>query len=325
MLSSQSFVEATKSLLVGKSCFEAQLKIQEGLDRFPDNVNILSMAIAVYRTSGNLEASLNYAQSLIGHHPDIWIGYGRAAQDLVALGRYDEAQAKIQEGLDRFPNHFNILSIAYDAYRASGNRQKSLDFALGLIYHHSDNWIGYGRAAQDLVALGRCDEAQAKIQEGLDRFPNHINILSIANDVYRASGNRQKSLDFALGLIYHYSDNWIGYGRAAQDLVALGRYDEAQAKIQEGLDRFPNHFNILSIANDVYRASGNRKKSLDFALALIYHHSDRWIGYGRAAQDLAALGRYDEAIIKIQEGLDRFPNQGNLLSISQDVSLASGL
>jgi predicted Zn-dependent protease len=213
--------------------------------------------------------------------------------------------------------------MAIAVYRASGNREKSLDLALALIYHHPENWMGYGRAAQDLAALKRNDEAQAKMQEGLDKFPNQVNILSIANDVYRASGNREKSLDFALGLIYHHPENWIGYGRAAQDLVALTRYDEAQAKIQEGLDRFPNQVNILSIANDVYRASGNREKSLDFALGLIYHHPENWIGYGRAAQDLVALKRYDEAQAKIQDGLDRFPNQVNILSIAKDVSRAS--
>jgi predicted Zn-dependent protease len=111
-------------------------------------------------------------------------------------------------------------------------------------------------ATRSLLADKEYLQAQWKIQEALDRFPNQIYILCIANDVYRASGNREKSLDFAQGLIYHYPENWIGYGRAAQDLVALKRHDEAQTIIQKGLDKFPNQVNILSIANDVYQASG---------------------------------------------------------------------
>jgi tetratricopeptide (TPR) repeat protein len=320
----QVFADETKILLGKKSFLQAQCKIQEGLDRFPNQVTILSIANDVYRASGNREKSLDFAQGLIYHHPDNWIGYGRAVQDLLALKRFDEAQIKMQEGLDRFPNQITILSIASDVYRASGNRQKALDFAQGLIYHHPGNWIGYGRAAQDLLALKRFDEAQARIQEGLGKFPNQVNILTIANDVYRASGNRQKALDFAQDLIHNHPDNWIGYGRSAQDLFALKRFDEAQARIQEGLGKFPNQVKILTIANDVYRASGNWQKALDFAQDLIHHHPDNWIGYGRAAKDLLALNRLDEAQTRIQEALDRFPNQVNILTIANDVYRASG-
>ena len=50
------------------------------------------------------------------------------------------------------------------------------------------------------------------------------------------------------------------------------QFKQAQTKIQKGLGKFPNQFNLLIIANDVHRASGDRSKSLEYAELLITHH-----------------------------------------------------
>ena len=233
------FVKETQVLLSQKSYFQAEIKIQEGLYSYPYQASLLSVASAVYRAAGSREKSLECAQALISHHPGSWKGYGLAAQDLIALQRLEEAKLLTQQGVEKFPQQANILTIANDIYRTLGDRNKSLEYALGLIFHHPDNWKGYARATQDLIALKRFDEARNKIQDGLDRFPGQANILIVANDVYRAIGDHNKSLDFALGLIYHHPGNWMGYARATQDLIALKRFDEARVKVKVGLSRFP--------------------------------------------------------------------------------------
>ena len=101
----QALAEATKNLLKEKSIPEAQLKIQEGLREIPNQLQLLFIATEVYRVSGDRETSLTYAELLITCYPDNWNGYGRAAEDLVALNRLDEAKVKIQEGLREIPNH----------------------------------------------------------------------------------------------------------------------------------------------------------------------------------------------------------------------------
>ena len=306
------FVKETQVLLSQKSYFQAEIKIQEGLYSYPYQASLLSVASAVYRAAGSREKSLECAQALISHHPGSWKGYGLAAQDLIALQRLEEAKLLTQQGVEKFPQQANILTIANDIYRTLGDRNKSLEYALGLIFHHPDNWKGYARATQDLIALKRFDEARNKIQDGLDRFPGQANILDVAYDAYRVSGDRNKSLDCALELIFHHPDNWKGYARASRDLIALKRFDEARNKIQDGLDRFPGQANILIVANDVYRAIGDHNKSLDFALGLIYHHPGNWMGYARATQDLIALKRFDEARVKVKVGLSRFPGIGSM-------------
>jgi tetratricopeptide (TPR) repeat protein len=248
-----------------------------------------------------------------------WENYYKSAQSLSALQNFDEAQAKIQEGLDNMPNQINLLIIASDIYRASGDLVKSLEYAENLIIYHPGDWNGYCKSAQDLMALKRFDEAQAKVQEGLNRLPNQIYLLQTASDVYRALGNREKSLEYAERLIIHHPGDWNGYGKSAQDLMALKRFDEAQAKIKEGLEKMPNQIRLLVIASDIYRALGNREKSLEYSERLIAHHPGDWNGYAKSAQDLLVLKRFDEARAIIKQGLDRVPNHPGLLAIQNDI------
>jgi tetratricopeptide (TPR) repeat protein len=154
------------------------------------------------------------------------------------------------------PNQIRLLVTASDVYRALGNREKSLEYAEILIIHHPSDWNGYGKSAQDLMALKRFDEAQAKIKEGLEKMPNQIRLLVTASDVYRALGNREKSLEYAERLIIHHPGDWYGYGKSAEDLMALKRFDEAQAKLKDGLGRMPNQASLLIIENDINRALG---------------------------------------------------------------------
>ena len=283
--------DKTRDLLKAKKFLEATQEIQLGLEKLPNQVNLLTVATDLYRSSGDHSQSLEYAERLITHHPDNWNGYGRAAQDLAELKRFDQAQARIQEGLEKIPNQINILAIATDVFRASADHEKSLEYAERLIIYHSNYWIGYGRAAQDLMALKRFDQAKEKIQAGLKKFPKHVNLLTIAADIYRASGDNERSLEYTALLIEN----------SAIELLAINRSDQAKEKIQEGLKKFPNRLNLLTIAADIYRASGNHEKSLEYAESLITHHPDHWIGYGRSAEALIELKKFDQAEIVIKE------------------------
>ena len=180
------------------------------------------------------------------------------------------------------------------------------------------DWLNFKEKTKNLLKANNLSEARQEIQSGLAAIPNQVNLLTIATDVYRASGDREKSLEYAELLITHHPKNWNGYGLAAQDLIALKRFDQAQERIQAGLEKIPNQLNLLTIATDVYRASGDREKSLEYAELLITHHPDNWIGYGRAAQDLTTLKRFDQAerILKDAKSLDN----NDLTKIRADVS-----
>ncbi|QNI87351.1 lipopolysaccharide assembly protein LapB [Synechococcus sp. ROS8604] len=175
------------------------------------------------------------------------------------------------------------------------------------------DWKTFADKIKKLLKSKDLSAAKEELAIGLEKLPNQINLLTIATNIYRASGDREKSLEYSELLITHHPDNWNGYGRAAQELVALKRFEEAQKQIQSGLEKLPNQVNLLTIATDVFRASNDREKSLEYSELLITHHPDNWNGYGRAAQDLVALKRLEEAKIKVQKGFRKKQNQFILL------------
>jgi len=72
---------------------EAGVKLREALARWPGEPRLLRLGSEVHRALGDLEASLALARLWIERDPEDWQGYGRAAADLVALGRREELEA----------------------------------------------------------------------------------------------------------------------------------------------------------------------------------------------------------------------------------------
>ena len=85
------------------------------------------------------------------------------------------------------------------------------------------------------------------------------------------------------------------YVDRARELITLRQYDVAIDIVETALARFPNYVNLLTMMTDIYRASGDRKKSLEYANSLIRHHPERPSGYIRAAEDEIALKEYNKA------------------------------
>ena len=118
---------------------------------------------------------------------------------------------------------------------------------------------------------------------------------------------------------------WKDIANKTRNLLATKNFPEARQEIQMGLEKLPNQINLLMIANDIYRASGDRDRSLEYAELLITHHPDKWQGYICAAQDLFALKRFEEGQKRIQAGLEKLPNQINLINLEKSLEEAMNI
>ena len=187
----------TKIFLREKDIAKAKKEIHAGLEKFPNQFNLLIIAIDIWNTSGEYKKSFEYAQLLKTQHPKKWQGYKLTAQALVSLNQLGQAQEQIQIGLEQFPNQYNLLILAIQIFRNSKDREKSLKYAELIIKHHPHKWKGYGLAAQDLISLKQFKRAQDTINYGLKKIPDQVNLLNIATSVYLASGNCEQSLSCA--------------------------------------------------------------------------------------------------------------------------------
>ena len=254
----QSIASTVRDRLKQNNIIDAKQQIELGLKELPNHSELLCIATEVCRAANDHERALEYAELLIVHHPDKWLGYGLATEELLTLQRPAEAKTKVHAGLERFPNEAYFLTIANRTYRESGDRQKSLAFANLLTKYHPELTSGYILSAQDSVALQCFEEAQNTIQAGLERIPNNVDLLEVAIDISRTSNDHEKAIQYAELLITHHTDQWKGYAFAAEDLIALKRFDVARDTIQSGLQISKNK-RLLAIKESLDNDSINLK------------------------------------------------------------------
>ena len=95
--------------------------------------------------------------------------------------------------------------------------------------------------------------------------------------------------------------------------MGLQRFELSKERIEVGLDRCPNQKEVLLTAGDVYRELGDYEESLVCAESLIKNDPENWEGYVRASRDLMDLQRFELSKERIEVGLDRCPNQKEVL------------
>ncbi len=124
-------------LLEKKLYKQARVKIQQALALAPTKSRILLVAHDIYRESGDLDQSLEFAFELVRHCPKKIEGYILVVKDLVELRRIAEAQKWISKGLRRFPNKQVLLNMRAELQLV---RDESIVFAMpkAILIPHED-------------------------------------------------------------------------------------------------------------------------------------------------------------------------------------------
>ena len=86
------------------------------------------------------------------------------------------------------------------------------------------NWKEIVNKTKILLKSDHIVEAKQELLAGLEKAPNQFNLLHTATQVFRASGDRERSLEFAKRIISNYPRKSQGYKLAAQDLISLKRF-----------------------------------------------------------------------------------------------------
>lgn len=108
---------------------------------------------------------------------------------------------------------------------------------------------------------------------------------------------------------------WQIYAQKSRKLIKAEEFLKAQLTVEQGLKKFINHIELLKIGCDVSRALCHFDQSLEYSERLLSYHSANCIGYIKSAEDLISLNRFIDALIRIQEGLDKFPHNQYLYRI----------
>ena len=164
---------------------------------------------------------------------------------LRSLGRYEDAEAAIEDGLRRLPGNAAVLA----EHGWLHLQRKDFDKALAafqdvLILVANDERALEGRISA-LRSLGRYEEAQEAVEDALRRVPGSPAILVQQGWLSLLPGGYHKALStFQELLDLNPVDERALEGRITA-LRSLGRYDDAEQAIEESLCRVPGSTPIL--------------------------------------------------------------------------------
>ena len=231
---------------------EAREIASRGLDHFPNEISLRINSSEISRSLNDIELSLKHNTNIIAHHPSQDTGYCRAAEDLIKLNRLDEAERIVSEGM----KHASATSLLYfilsSIYRKHKDLEKSLGQNIKGISLDPSLETGYARAAEDLLDLARLNEAEDYATDGLKRNPDSSQLLILLSTICRSRQDFENSLIFNLKVVAFHPLFEAGYLRVTEDLIQLGRLEDAEKSVNQGLAKIPHSSQLINQLAHIY-------------------------------------------------------------------------
>jgi tetratricopeptide (TPR) repeat protein len=188
---------------------------------------------------GDRPLALRIWRDMNERFPKLILTSDEALNLLVDLGQYDEADALVRTGRKRYPRYrLMYAAIFARAAQGRGDADETLRRCAILRRKFPHSGVGYTVAASCLSSLGRQEDAEAMIEQGVRKVPGSYEI-SVA---YARHAERRRDWPRALDrwkALKDRFDEFLGPVGMAQSLRETGRYLEATEIALEASVRFP--------------------------------------------------------------------------------------
>jgi tetratricopeptide (TPR) repeat protein len=223
---------------------------------------------------------------------------------LIGLQRWEEAEALMWK---RQKRSFGDLSYLTGLARIAEHRGDN-EGAVKRWRQVRDSAEGYLGGARCLVRLGRIDEAEALLKQGLRGDSDNVFVLEKLAEISNRRRDWPESLRRWQQMAVTYRHP-AAAAHAANAMIELGRLDEAEASLAESARLYSANFEIA-----LTRARlADRRDDLTAAC-------DRWTmvravnpyfqaGYQEGANRLTKAGRHAEADVVLGSAIERFSDQ----------------
>ena len=145
-------------------------------------------------------------------------------------------------GLLEASNTFNLLTIAHSLYSSRFFQIPStcyisfeniLECGSRLIRDYPEEWKGYHLTAKDYLLANNPLMSLKILEKGLSVEPEEINLLILQCEVYRSTGEREKSFKAGMKILNKYPKKWEGYALASQDLAIMKDFAKAESILEK--------------------------------------------------------------------------------------------
>lgn len=239
-----------------------------------------------------------------------------AAELLARQGRHDEAEKLLIAGLDLAPDNRELAAAYARAPQDRGDKPEAATRWLAYCARFRDDPRGFEMAGIQLINQGQLDDAEKILttgtwlpQPGSEVLRNHARVAQMRGDwpeaLRRWDAFRKQ-----------YPQDPGGYSGAAhaRHQMALEQIREADALLEDGLQLFPHHGDIIG----TYARLAQTRRAWTDAL-------DRWelcrkrlphdpVGYAGVGEVLRVLGRFDAADAALVEGAAKSPAHPGILT-----------
>ncbi|MGB3512054.1 MAG: tetratricopeptide repeat protein, partial [Microcoleaceae cyanobacterium] len=236
---------------------------------------------------GKIEEAVEfYQQALILNPQQPMPIYRNCGNNVITLGRFEEAEATFQQLIKVYPE----LPDGYNGYARVTHSWADWELALQrwseAIFKFPEN-IGFQvNKGNVLINLSRFDEAEAVFQQLIEKYPNQTQGYEGYARITHSFADWQLALQRWSEAIEKFPEN-IGFQvNKGNILINLSRFDEAEAVFEQLIKKYPE------------RPQGYER------YAALTHHLADWE---------LALKRWSEAIFKFPNNISFQVQKGNAL------------
>ncbi len=210
-----------------------------GLQTYPSHVELLGCRAWNSHKKKNWVEAFNRWQEYRLNFPDDPVSYAASGTVLCELGRFDEADGILLSGMKRHRDNSELLgNFAWSAHN-KGDWNEALKRWQAYRDKFPGHVVGYSAAGRALQALGRFDDADDIVLQGLRHNPGDAEL----NGNYAWIAMRRQDWPEALIRWTKFRDMFpdqpLGYYNIVQVLYALGRIDEANAAAVKAAEMHP--------------------------------------------------------------------------------------
>jgi tetratricopeptide (TPR) repeat protein len=218
---------------------EAEVIMKEGMRLYPAEPRYAGGYAEVAEIRRDWPEALARWKQALKRHPSWWKAHVHYAIALSATDQPEQADAVLNKAAPLFPGEVLVgLEWARNAVR-----RKDHEAALArwqTVWDRTKHGVADTGIAQALVALGRFEEAEHRLQEAKVRSPLTHEIRMILADLALKRGDAGEALRRWAEVRTRFPLLPFGYRGEQRLLCDLGRFDEAEAVIQQAKDRFPH-------------------------------------------------------------------------------------
>jgi tetratricopeptide (TPR) repeat protein len=218
---------------------QAEALALQATKRFPDNIGGPLEYTRIAIKAKNWQEALRRWQSIRDQF-DYFGSYIGSAQALTHLGRYDEAEALLQQARLRFGTEPAPLSEFARVAEAKGDVPAAVQRWKDVLSRFPLDIYVHFIASEAFEKLGEPAEAEATLRAAIDRFPTELRPpLELAQLLHHKRRDFPAAADAWAALRAVFPDNEDAYTSGAHALDQAGRMADAQALREEHRRRFP--------------------------------------------------------------------------------------